>query len=148
MSSKDGLDQAIKNLKKLPINIQKNVMRGAVRASANVIRDEAKKQAPMGEDRKNPDGTWHEAGTLAKSIVTKGGRPKNKNEVKAGVGIKYDKTYNLAWYAHFIEYGTRKQEANPFMRRAFGSKGSASVAVARSYIAKRLPKELLKLKVK
>jgi HK97 gp10 family phage protein len=143
----DGLDEAIKNLKKLPVNIQKNVLTGATYAVAGEMRDEARRNAPIGESEVKEEGE-HKAGLLKKSITAKRNRRRNRYEVGSRVGIKSDKTADTPFYAHMVEYGTRLQPPNPFMRKAFDTKWKEGIVIARKYTAQRLPKEIAKLKAK
>lgn len=121
-------------LKQFPINIQKNVMTGAIRAGANVIRDEARKR--VAKRTRN----------LEKSIKTIK-RKAERNQIKftvtpaKGRSEKYD-----GWYAHFIEFGTVNQPAQPFMRPAFEQSNNESLNAAKKYIADRIPKEVEKAK--
>lgn len=166
-----GLKELNDMLKTLPAKIEKNVMRGAMRAGLNEIRAEAKQQLTSGGHVKT--------GALQRSVRVSFARKSEKlgwvrGYVKAG-----DKK---AWYAHLIEFGTgsfyagkgseskrkpyeikpnsRKSlffaglmkevvthpgiHPSPFMRTAFDSKSAASVKAFADYMTKRLPKELKK----
>ena len=137
MKDKD-LEKTIKNLRKLTIRVQKNVVNGATRAAAASIQKEAKAQAPVGD-----------TGILKRSIQVRRMRSYKKGITRFKIGARYGRSAGKvdAWYAHFIEYGTRTIPANPFMRRAFYSKGEQSVGIAREYMRKRVPLEIAKLKV-
>ena len=122
----------LKVLSQFPKNIQKNVMVGATRAAANIIRDEARRKVPK------------KSRTLEKSIVT------IKRKSKLGE-IKFSVTpskggKNSGWYGHFIEFGTSKMSAKPFMRPAFEQSNDESLEASKKYIAERIPTELLKAK--
>lgn len=84
-----GGRQLAEFLRQLPVKLEKNIMRAAMRAGAAVIRGEARELVPV------------EMGDLRKSIrvstSSKGGTV--KASVKAG-----DKR---AFYAHMVEYGTK-----------------------------------------
>lgn len=145
----------MKGLKKFPANIQKNVMNGAIRSSAVEIQKEAKENVPFG------------TGNLRDSIVVIKGRTKDKSKTIYKVALKYTKqkdqersvsafgvkviTQNKAggadgYYGSMVEYGTEKQDKQPFMRPALMNKHKSSIETARRYIAKRLPKEASKIK--
>jgi HK97 gp10 family phage protein len=51
-----------------------------------------------------------------------------------------------AWYAHFVEFGTSKMAARPFMRPAFESRKAGAVEAIKSYLLSRIPKEVEKLR--
>lgn len=124
----------LKTLEQFPIRIQKNVMTGATRAAANVVRDEARRLVP--KDTKN----------LQKSIRTVK-RKSRKGEIRFSVVPVKGRKYKYdGWYAHFIEFGTSKQTPQPFMRPAFQSQTDESLNAAKKYIAERIPKEVEKAK--
>src|SRR5574344_1101459 len=109
----------LKALSAFPKNIQNNVMNGAIRAGANVIRDEARLRAP----KKTKE--------LAKSIVSIKRRAK-RNQVKFSVTPAKGKN-KAGWRAHFIEFGTSKMSAKPFLRPAFESSENKSLDAAKNY---------------
>lgn len=122
----------LKALEQFPKNVQKNIMVGATRAGANVIRDEIKENTPV------------DSGSTKKSIGTTRRRSDKKTEVKFSVSPRQGK-YS-GWKMRFIEFGTSKQTANPVMRRAFESQTDESLTATKKYIAERIPKEVLKAK--
>lgn len=124
----------IKALKQFPRNVNRNIMVGATRASANTIRDESRRRVPK------------RSRNLEKSIQAiqrkaKEGQITFTVTPAKGVRQKYD-----GWYAHFIEFGTVKQSAKPFMRPAFESSADKALQVSKEYIANRIPKEVEKAK--
>ena len=121
----------LKTLAQFPKNIQNNVMTGAIRAGANVIRDEARLRVP----KKTKE--------LAKSIVSIKRRAEVRNQVKFSVTPSKGKN-KAGWRAHFIEFGTSKMSAKPFLRPAFEASENKSLDDAKDYIAKRIPQELAK----
>lgn len=166
-----GLKELDEILKTLPAKIEKNVMRGAIRAGLTEIRNEAKSQLTSGGHVKSGD--------LQRSVRVSFARKSEKfgwmrGHVKAGD--------DKAWYAHLIEFGTgsfyagkgskskrkpyeirpkgRKSlffaglmkeivthpgiRPSPFMRTAFDSKAAASIKAFADYMTKRIPKELKK----
>lgn len=127
----DG-DSLIKALGQFPGNIQKNVMVGAIRASANVVRDRAREIVPI------------DTGTLKKSIRSIQRKAKQGEVMFSVTPSKGGK--NSGWYAHFIEFGTSKQVAQPFLRPAFEQSQDDCLTKAKEYIAKRIPEEVAKAK--
>lgn len=123
--------QLLQALKQFPINIQNNVLTGAVRAGCKPIVDEAKANVP--KDTRN----------LEKSIGTVKRKTKDKSIARFSVtprrGGKHD-----GFYAHMIEFGTSKMPAAPFMRPAFENQSDQSIKAAKEYIAKRIDKEVEK----
>ena len=122
----------IETLQKFPKNIQKNVMVGAVRAGANVIRDEARRKVPI------------KTGTLKKSIVSIQRKAQN-GQITFSVTPSKGKP-NDGWYAHFVEFGTSHSSAKPFLRPAFDQSNNESLEASKRYIANRIPEELAKAK--
>jgi HK97 gp10 family phage protein len=84
-----GLSDLQKMLDELPAKIEANIMRGALRQGANVYRDRARANAPVGK-----------TGKLKKSIKVKTTLRKGKavSQIVAGGGD--------AFYAKFVEFGT------------------------------------------
>lgn len=84
-----GLSDLQKMLDELPAKIEANIMRGALRQGANVYRDRARANAPVGK-----------TGRLKKSIKVKTTLRKGKaiSQIVAGGGD--------AFYAKFVEFGT------------------------------------------
>ena len=140
----DGND-LIKALRQFPKNIQKNVMVGATRAAANVVRDRARELVP-----KN-------TGNLKKSIVSiqRNGDKLKFNQFSMAQSDQNKITFSVTpskghpndgWYAHFVEFGTSHSSAKPFLRPAFDQSNNESLEASKKYIAERIPQELAKAK--
>ena len=140
----DGND-LIKALRQFPKNIQKNVMVGATRAAANVVRDRARELVPK------------KSGNLKKSIVSiqRGGGDYKFNQFSMNELDQNKITFSVTpskggnndgWYAHFVEFGTSHSSAKPFLRPAFDQSNNESLEASKKYIAERIPKELAKAK--
>jgi HK97 gp10 family phage protein len=111
----DGLATLKRVLVGLPAKLQKNVLRGALRAGATVIAREARARVPVkaGQLKASIRVTVRTApGEVRASIkaghrykVFRGGRPtKQPYRTKtAGGGIQY----HAPFYAHFVEFGTK-----------------------------------------
>lgn len=141
-------------LQALPLKVEKNIMRSALRAGAGIIAKEAKQNVPV------------QNGELRKSIRTGSNAKKGKVEATVKVGSK------KVWYSRFVEYGTAPHmikagknkpnlvffgksgkrvvtqqvahpgaKAKPFMRPAFDTKGDEAVAAVAKRIRERLTKE-------
>lgn len=76
-------------LQTLPVKMERNIMRGALRAGAVVIRDEIKQRAPI------------DSGALRDSVRVTTRYRKGTVSASAKVGD------SRAWYAHLVEFGTR-----------------------------------------
>jgi len=146
-----GFEDFKRQLAELPGRVGRNVLRGAVNAGATVIRREAVLRAPQ---YTGPISEGHPPpGTLKKAIYQKqiaelsnavqqtffvGWRQgKRQQALKRG-----SKIVNLdAFYGRFVEFGTSKMGAKPFLRPAFEAKKDAAIEAMRVYLAERIPKE-------
>ena len=145
-----GLKELRAALLELPKGIARNVLRGAVSAGAAVVRVEAKANAPQFT---GTVAAGHPPpGTLKKAIYQKQIREKSNDKqqtffvgVRQGKHARQSKKGLLdAFYGRFIEFGTSKMSAKPFMRPAFESKKDAAVQAIKAYLEKRIPDEVAK----
>ena len=166
-----GLKELHTMLQQLPVRIEKNIMRGAIRAGANVYRDSARQAAPVDD------------GILKRSIKT-GSTNVKKGRVVVTVGTDL-------YYARMVEFGTasfytgtgrsvkkpykipktsksgkitkRLKKAikfngvivnnvthpgirpQPFMRKAFDGASDQAVATFAQYVSTRLAAEIRKI---
>lgn len=106
-----GLEELIKKLNDLPKKLENRVIRAAVRQGANIIKEKAQSYVP------------ENTGALKKSIKVSGAKAKPgvisfkirpTNNTKKGISV---------FYGRFIENGTSKMVAKPFMRPAFDEAG-------------------------
>ncbi len=114
-----GLDKLDKEVKKLTDKVQKKVLQKAARAAARVVQKRTKALAPV------KTGALRRAIRVVTLKMPKG-QAKVAVTVKSGKGEK-----RQAFYAQFIEFGTKKRAigkqgaqhpgttAKPFMRPAF-----------------------------
>jgi len=83
-----GLRELYENLQALPVKVERNILRGAIRASAQVVRERARELAPI------------KTGALKKSIRV-------STRAKGGQAMATIRAGNkVAYYAHMLEYGT------------------------------------------
>ena len=152
-----GLRELQAALKELPDRIARNVLRGSVSAGAAVIRKEAAARAPVSAGPKRqgqpPPGTLKRS-VYQKQIRNLSSLVRQTFIVSVRKGKKYrnqGKKGNLsqdAWYARFVEFGTAKMAARPFLRPAFEARKGEAVAAIKDYLARRIPLEVAKLKVR
>lgn len=165
-----GLKELKDALAALPERIARNVLRGGVSAGAAVIRKEAVLRAPIyypsGSYSDIATGKTHMAklqaghpppGTLKRAIYQKQIAELSSNTKQVFyVGVRKGKKYQKqgkkgdksqdAYYASWVEFGTSKMAARPYMRPAFESKKGAAIEAIRAYIEQRIPQEVAKLK--
>lgn len=140
-----GMPELLRRLRSMPEAIQTKVARGAVATAAAVIKNEAILRAPYysGPVGKNhpPPGTLRNA--IYQMRITAESTPTLETWlVSARKGNKAAEKGMDAYYASWVEYGTVKMSARPFMRPAFESKKEAAVEAMRGYIAEKLPDPL------
>lgn len=156
-----GLAELEQFLQTLPDKLQKNVLRGALRAGANVVLEQAKLDCPVGDPSARGKRLYgHYRGALRDSLRIKTGVKGGKIFASVVVGGKTKKGANV-FYAHFVELtgatahvlqgkdyaiGGRVYKrldhpgmhAKPFLRPALHNKAAPAVVAAAEYIKKRL----------
>ncbi|AKJ41551.1 HK97-gp10 family putative phage morphogenesis protein [Pragia fontium] len=117
-----GLKELERDLIKLSKAETTQVKRIATRAGAAVFRDEAKRLAPR------------DTGELKQNIKIAG----VKGEIDSGVIIP------KAFWWRFVEYGTSKMAAKPFLRIAFESAQEQAAEATINKLAESIDKVLMK----
>lgn len=119
----EGLDGVLRKMRELSPKLQKKGLVAAVRKGANIVRDDARNRAKQFDDPSTPKPIW-------KEIVSKvnGRRGRQEGGVVMQVGIRGGarKSGDNVFYWRFLEFGTSKMEARPFMRPALESKAEAA----------------------
>lgn len=135
-------------LQQLPVKVEKNIMRSALRAGVAVFRDELKAKAPV------------KSGALRRSIRVSTTTKKGFVLARVRVGGK------VAPHAHLVEFGTKPHkieprngqgltvgsqvvsgvdhpgaEPNPFVRPTFDSQSTASIEAVGRKVRERLTNE-------
>jgi len=148
-----GLAELHKTLQELPAKIERNGLRGGLRAGAKVLEGAAKARVPVKQ------------GDLRSSIRVSMRTSSKTGTVRAQVKAGNKK----AWYAHLVEFGTARHwikpknrkslffaglakevvdhpgaKKKPFMRPAFDGQWRAALTAMADYIRTRLPKEIKK----
>lgn len=105
-----------------------SVLRQAAIAGARVIFNEVKMRAPVGDATYERKGSPHAPGTLKNSIII----AYDKEVSLEGKIASYIVTWSkVGFYGRFIEFGTSKMAASPFLRPSYeAKKQDASDAVA------------------
>lgn len=148
-----GLAELQQFLDQLPAKLEKNVLRGAMRAGAKVQMERAKQIVPV-------EAAGPHAGALRDSLRIK--TSVRNGVVKASVSAGNKKAYWARWVEfgtapHFIKPKNRKSlffaglarevinhpgaKKHPFMRPALDGTVQAAVQAVGAYIRKRLTKE-------
>jgi len=147
-----GLAQLSQNLKKLKLDTRFKICDSASRAGANVIKRQAIKNAPM-SDKPHQLGVRKseiaQPGNLKKNIITlrvKQNEITSEHEVRVRQGTA--KAGKDAFYWLFLEFGTVKMQARPFMRPAFAQTRQAAADKTKDALAKGIDKATKKLTVR
>ena len=109
-----GMADLQKAFKELPRELHAKALRPAVNAAAAVVRKQARSNAPV------------DTGVLRKAIYQTRSRSESSAvQETAIVGVRFGRKYRRrgqdAWYWKFLEFGTIKLPARPFLRPAFES---------------------------
>lgn len=144
-----GLSELNKFLQEMPVKMEKNVLRAALRAGGNVIRDEAKLNVPV------------------KSGVLRDGLKVSTRNKWGAVTATVKTTGKHSFIAQWVEFGTAAHNikprqggkglsfgglfaasvdhpgssAKPFLRPALDNKAGAAVVAVGNAIKKRLTKQ-------
>jgi len=144
----DGLDELKRRLSALPQAMQTKIVKGMVSTGAAVFKDEAIARAP--EYTGDVQLGHPPPGTLKRSIYqfrireeSVGTREAWRVSVRKG---KKAKDGVDAYYGSWVEYGTVKMVARPYMRPAFEVKKEDVVRVMGAYLAFALPTVVESLK--
>jgi HK97 gp10 family phage protein len=145
----EGADQVEALLKRLPSAVSKRVTTASLRSGATVIA-----KAARAKIRANPS---IDSGLLVKKIVSRTVRRPSKGQAQVTVGVAGGASMRImkghhkprkkiaSRYAHLVEFGTEHSPAEPFMRPAVDSQGSAAVAKVVETAGKLLARETAKL---
>jgi HK97 gp10 family phage protein len=128
MMNLTGFKELAAALRELGPRVAKNSLRRAVSAGSTVIKDDARARAPK------------DTGEMAKDILVKRERDtKGEMSAKYSVFVLTGKKSRLkgkgrnvsrdSFYWRFVEFGTSKMAAQPFMRPAFESRKEEAVKV-------------------
>ena len=139
----EGLDNLKRKLAEVPKAMRKRVLRNALAAGAREVRDVAKRNAPvltLGTSLKAP---YRKPGTVKQAIRVRTSKADRRagdvgvfvNVRPAKAGQRGAKNPNDPFYWRFLEFGTRKMSARPFLQRATSALPKA-LAIFEARIAK------------
>ncbi|WP_109994950.1 HK97-gp10 family putative phage morphogenesis protein [Salinisphaera sp. LB1] len=139
-----GIKNLQKNLKQLAKDVKEKDLNYATRKAANPIRDKARENAPV------------ESGRLREDIVTRKTTKYSEYDSEYTVGIRNRKRGRKgdpnrippAVYGPFVEFGTSKQPAQPFIRPAYDSEGPKTLQRFNDVLSKRIRLRVKQGKIK
>lgn len=143
----EGLAELRKALLELPRELHKGALRSAVSASAKVVQDQAVVNAR------------EDSGTLRRAIYRTRSKEASSSVQEAFiVGVRQGKKFQSkrlrsggltanrdAFYWRFLEFGTVKMAAKPFLRPAFDETRQKAVEAMRVRLAAAIQRIALKL---
>ena len=133
-----GLREADALLRQLHQRVETRVLQAATMAGARVIAKEVKNSAPVGAGEQSPASKQY--GRLAKNIKV---APLRSAKARGRRGARID-TGNAFW-ALFLEFGTRFLAARPFFRPAVDRSERAAVDKLRLTMVVGIEREAKKL---
>ena len=156
----EGLEGLLRSLRDMPKAIQGRVVQTGMRKGGNIIRDDARRRAPR------------QSGFMASQIVTRRANARSRQRAGVGAGGEYftvgvktgrrrkyantkrnrrngrvGRTYEeagWAYYWRFVEFGTKKIRASPFLTPAGEAKGPEAAQVVINETWAALDKQLKK----
>lgn len=151
-------------LQQLPVKMETNVMRSALREGAKPIAEEARRRVHSISGRLAKSiriSTRSRRGTVTAKVIA-GGRDSRKQVIRNASG-RVKVAYDTAFYAQWVEFGTKAHrivakgkgalilggryvksikhpgsQPKPFLRPALDSKARQAVVAAAQYIKQRL----------
>lgn len=158
-----GLDDIIDRLSRFAPKLQKKALRTAVRKGANVIRDAAIAGAERIDDPFTQEAIYKNvqvqyssrgskrSGGVMMRVGVRGGARQYTDTVKNRRAGRVGKTYKTlgdksnpggdTWYWRFLEFGTSRSRARPFLRPAFNRNRDKALTI----IATDLDREITRL---
>ena len=157
-----GLTELMAGLNALPADLSKNAAFQALNAAARQVREEAKRRAPVlkvaARGRKpgtmraairasrsrlsKPAQGWHEVIVRVKPLTGK----QRAAYKKATGNVRGADNPNDPYYWWWVEFGTQKMAARPFLRPAFESTRNQQLEALRKRLAARIEAYAAKVK--
>jgi HK97 gp10 family phage protein len=150
-----GTDDVLRKMRALPVKLQKKALNASLRKGAAIVKKAAVARAQRFDDPHTPMKVYKEivVRTNAKAGLRAGGamvqvgvmggakRYKNtkENRRKKRVGGSYEGPGNV-YYWRFLEFGTAKMKAQPFMRPALADNADSAISAIVSELNAQLDK--------
>lgn len=139
----EGLDEFKRKLAEIPRAMRKRVLRNALAAGAREVRDVAKRNAPVMTLGTSLSAPYRKPGTVKQAIRVRTSKADRKagdvgvfvNVKPAKAGQRGAKSPNDPFYWRWLEFGTRKMAARPFLQQATSALPKA-LAIFEARIAK------------
>lgn len=112
-------------------------VRPAAQDGAQVFYDEVKQRVPLSAKPHKSGKKTYNPGTLRKAIY-QAFADRESGDGKALYRISWNKTH--AFYGRFVEFGTSKMAAKPFLRPAYDAAHAKAIKAVRERMAAELKK--------
>ena len=113
--------------------------RPAAQAGAQVFYDEMKQRVPVSAKPHKSGKKTYSPGTLRKAIY-QAYAEKESSESRSTYRVSWNKSH--AFYGRFIEYGTSKMAAKPFLRPAYDAASAKALRAAQDRMQTEVKKAL------
>jgi HK97 gp10 family phage protein len=150
-----GLNGVLETLKSLPSEVvsrRGGPVKTALRKAARVIHKEAQQNLDRVTSNQTDSGEQLSTGLLKKNFIVSRGKPPfdSKGErylvrVRRKSYPRNGKTVTTLATANLLEYGSSKQQAEPWLRPAFAAKAETAILTARTELLKEIDKVTKKL---
>jgi len=150
-----GLEGVLATLKSLPpevVSKRGGPVKTALRKAARVIHKEAQQNLDRVTSNQTDSGEQLSTGLLKKNLIVSRGKPPfdSKGErylvrVRRKSYPRKGKTVTTLATANLLEYGSSKQQAEPWLRPAFAAKAETAILTARTELLKEIDKVTKKL---
>ena len=113
--------------------------RPAAQSGAQVFYDEVKQRVPMSAKPHKSGKKTYNPGTLRKAIY-QAFAEKESGDGKAMYRVSWNKTH--AFYGRFVEFGTSKMAAKPFLRPAYDAARAKALKAVQERMAAEVKKAI------
>lgn len=151
----EGLTGVLDTLKSLPpevVSRRGGPVKSALRKGARVIFKEAQQRLTVAVSNASDDGKRYSTGLLLKNlVVTRGKQPHDgKGErylvrVRRKSYARNGKAVTTLATANLLEYGSVKQQAEPWLRPAFQAKAEDAIKTTESELLRQIDRIVKKL---
>lgn len=141
----EGFDELAKKLREMVPAMRKRVVKNALSAGARLVRDDAKRNAPVLSASVN--APYRKPGTLRSAIRVRSSKQARRagdigvfvNVKPAKSGLRGAKSNSDPFYWRFLEFGTRKMSARSFLKPA-AAKLDEALAIFQTQVGRWIEK--------
>jgi HK97 gp10 family phage protein len=149
----EGMADVVRRLRALPLHVKQKIADGAVREAAKVVQKDAIARAPHDTGllkrsiriaRRRRGLPWYLSQFVVhvRGVQSSSGRRRRQRRGRGQADAQATDLLPFYWY--FLEFGTYKMAARPFMRPAFDASGVSALERARDYARRRVDRAVPK----